>query len=492
MSSKHVKTAALYVISAIFVAVGLYFVIKKDTYLAFATPAVLGVLLLYVFSLDKVLLLISFLTPLSINIESLDVGLALSLPVEPLLAGLLLLFIAKFLYDHKFDVKISTHPISIVIYIMFIWMTITTITSEMPVVSIKFVVSRLWFVIPAYFMCAVLFKEPKNISRFVWLYIAGLVIVVIYTIINHASHGFDGDSAHWVMTPFYNDHTAYGAALAVYIILCIALLLMPGMKKSRRITGICVLCLLVLAIILSFCRASWISLIAALGVLLCVLLKIKFRYIAFIAAVLIGLFFTFQQQIFDSLSKNDQDASGNIVENIQSMTNITTDASNLERINRWNSAFRMFKERPVFGWGPGTYQFIYAPFQESRNKTIISTNSGDMGNAHSEYIGALAEQGLVGSLIVISLVIVFMYCGLMTYRRAKNRESKILVLGATLALFGYFVHGTLNNFLDTDKLAVPIWSCMAIITAIDCYHADKENFYETTEISEPQQVPNQK
>ena len=29
MSSKHVKTAALYVISAIFVAVGLYFVIKK-------------------------------------------------------------------------------------------------------------------------------------------------------------------------------------------------------------------------------------------------------------------------------------------------------------------------------------------------------------------------------------------------------------------------------------------------------------------------------
>ena len=492
LSNKYVKTAALYIISAVFVAIGLYFVVKKDTYLAFALPAVFGILLLYVFSLDTVLLLISFLTPLSINIQSLDVRLALSLPAEPMLAAVLVLFIAKYIYERNFDTKIARHPISVVIYIMFIWMIFTTITSEMPVVSLKFFVSRLWFIVPSYFLCALLFKEPKNITRFIWLYIAGLVIVILYTIINHASHGFDGDTAHWVMTPFYNDHTAYGAALAVYIVLCAAYLFMPNIKKTYKLGVAMVLLLMLLAIVLSYCRASWISLIAALGVLTCILLKIKFKYIAATAILLIGLFFTFQQQIFDSLSKNDQDASGNIAENIQSMTNISTDASNLERINRWNSAIRMFKERPVVGWGPGTYQFIYAPFQESRNKTIISTNSGDMGNAHSEYIGALAEQGLPGSLIVVAIVVVFMYSGLMTYRRAKNKESKVLVLAATLALLGYYVHGTLNNFLDTDKLAVPVWSCMAIITAIDCYHADKENFYETNDSSERQQVPSQK
>lgn len=489
---KYVKTAALYLIVALFVAIGLFFVVKKDTYLAFAMPVVIGILLLYVFSLDTVLLLIAFITPLSINIESLDVNLAISLPSEPMLAGVLVLFIAKYIYERKFDIKISSHPISIVIYIMFIWMTITTITSEMPVVSLKFLLSRLWFIIPSYFLCALLFKNPKNINRFIWLYIAGLIIVVIYTIINHASHGFDGDTAHWVMTPFYNDHTAYGAALAIYVVLCATYLFMPNMKKSRRFGVFLVLCLLLVATILSFSRASWISLIAAIGVLICVLLKIKFRYIAVVAAILIGVFFSFQHQIFDALSKNDQDASGNIIENVQSMTNISTDASNLERINRWNSAIRMFEERPFVGWGPGTYQFVYAPFQESKNKTIISTNSGDMGNAHSEYIGALAEQGLPGALIVVSIVVVFMHCGLVTYRRAKNKESKVLVLGTTLALLGYYVHGTLNNFLDTDKLAVPIWSCMAIITAIDRYHADKENFYDTNEVSEPQQVQDQK
>ncbi len=483
---KLVKTATLYVITAIIVAIGLYFVIKKDTYLAFALPAVIGILLLYVFSLDKVLLLTAFITPLSINIEKITGGLSVSLPAEPLLAGILVMFIAKTIFERRFNSKIAKYPISIVIYVMFIWMIATTITSEMPIVSVKFMVSRLWFIIPSYFLCALLFRDPKNISKFIWYYMAGLIIVVFYTISNHAMHGFDGDTAHWVMTPYYNDHTAYGAALAVYIVLCAAYMFMPNISKIKKLGIIATFCLLLLAIVLSFCRASWISLIAALGVLACVRLKIKFKYIAAVIVVLAGLFFTFQHQIFYSLSKNDQDASGDVVENIQSMTNISTDASNLERINRWNSAIRMFKDRPLFGWGPGTYQFLYAPYQESKNKTIISTNSGDMGNAHSEYIGTLAEQGIPGSLIVVSIVVVFMYCGLMTYRRAKNKESKILVLAATLALFGYYVHGTLNNFLDTDKLAVPIWSCMAIITAIDCFHADKENFYESNEVSERQ------
>ena len=43
--------------------------------------------------------------------------------------------------------------------------------------------------------------------------------------------------------------------------------------------------------------------------------------------------------------------------------------SNLERINRWQSAFRLFKERPILGWGPGAYQFVYAPYQKAKEKT---------------------------------------------------------------------------------------------------------------------------
>ena len=475
--SKKAIIGWLYAVAAIFVAIALYLVVNKSTYLFYALPVVLGILLLYIFSLDKVMMLISFLIPLSVVLEEFE-QLAVSLPAEPMLAGVLILFIAKLLYDGKYDRKVSSHPIAIVIYCMFVWMIVTTITSEMPIVSIKFIVSRLWFIVPAYFVCALLFKKPKNIDWFIWLYMASLCIVVVYTTIIHARHGFDGDSAHWVMSPFYNDHTAYGAALAIYLILAITYAVLPGLKTSRRLLILGVVAVLSVAMVLSSCRAAWISLVAALGVLACVLLRIKFRWILTVLLILVGLFFAFQHQIIDALEHNSQDASGDVVENIQSITNLSTDASNLERINRWQSAFRLFSERPVFGWGPGTYQFVYAPYQMSKEKTIISTNAGDGGNAHSEYIGPLAEQGFMGTILVLVLVITVIYTGLTAYQRAKNKKAKILALGATLAFFSYFVHGFLNNFLDTDKLAIPVWSCAALITVIDLYYSRQETFEE--------------
>lgn len=475
--SKRAKIGWLYLIAALFIAVALYLVVNKNNYLFFAVPVVLGVLLLYIFSLDKVMMLISFLVPLSVVLEELE-QLAISLPAEPLLAGMMILFIAKLLYDGAYDRRISTHPVAIVIYCMFFWMLVTTITSELPVVSIKFMVSRLWFVIPSFFVCALLFKKPKNIDWFIWLYIASLCIVVVYTTINHAKRGFDGDSAHWVMSPFYNDHTAYGAALAIYLIFAVTYVFLPGSKRSVRTAILGVVALLSVAMVLSGCRAAWVSLAAAIAVLLCVLLRIKFRWILTTVVILVGLFFSFQHQIIDALEHNNQDASGDVVENIKSITNISTDASNLERINRWQSAFRLFNERPVFGWGPGTYQFVYAPYQMSKEKTIISTNAGDKGNAHSEYIGPLSEQGVLGSLLVLALVVTVVYTGLRAYHKAKNKKAKVLALGATLAFFSYFVHGFLNNFLDTDKLAVPVWSTAALIVVLDLYYSGQEEFKE--------------
>lgn len=481
LNSKPAKSALLYIVSALFVAASLYLLLNKDTMLGFAIPVVVGILLLYIFRLDVVLFMVALVTPLSINLDLFDSGMTLSLPSEPLLIGIMLLFVAKLIYERNYDLRIASHPVSYVIYIMFFWMIVTTITSDMPLVSVKFIISRLWFIIPSYFMGAMLFRNTKNIDRFIWLYAGALLVVVAYTTVNHAMNGFSGNSAHWVMTPFYNDHTAYGAIIAIFLILSAMYLFIPNMKRNKRILVVLTTAVMIAALILSFCRAALLSIIGAIAVLICIKLKIKFRWIAATVVIVGGLFFAFQQQIFDSLSRNKQDASGNFVENIQSISNISTDASNLERINRWSSALRMFKERPVFGWGPGTYQFEYAPFQMSNEKTIISTNAGDMGNAHSEYIGPLAEQGLVGMLIMLTLVGMVVYTGITTYLRAKSKECKVITLGCTLAMIGYFIHGMLNNFLDTDKLAVPVWSCIAIIVVMDVYHSHKDTYYEEIE-----------
>jgi O-antigen ligase len=280
------------------------------------------------------------------------------------------------------------------------------------------------------------------------------------------------------MSPLYNDHTAYGAALAMYLILVIGYMFYPGIKPTQRLTIFIVSGILILAIILSLSRAAWISFAAALVVLAIVIFKIKMRWIVLSVVSFVFIFITFQHEIIDLLEKNKQDSSTDLIEHVQSISNISSDASNLERINRWQAAFRLFDERPVLGWGPGTYQFVYGPLQRSKEKTIISTNSGDRGNAHSEYIGPLSEMGLPGMFIVFLLVGTMIYTGIKTFNRARNNEVKVLSMATTLALVSYFVHGLLNNFLDTDKLSIPVWGCAAILVVMDLYYADKVSLKE--------------
>jgi O-antigen ligase len=77
----------------------------------------------------------------------------------------------------------------------------------------------------------------------------------------------------------------------------------------------------------------------------------------------------------------------------------------------------MFEDKPVFGFGPGTYMFQYAPYQLNKDRTIISTNSGDGGNAHSEYLGPLSESGVLGLLTFLLIAISVIYTAVQTYMR---------------------------------------------------------------------------
>lgn len=181
------------------------------------------------------------------------------------------------------------------------------------------------------------------------------------------------------------------------------------------------------------------------------------------------------------LEKNRQDASRDFEKHIQSISNISTDASNLERLNRWSAAFGMFEERPILGWGPGTYSFVYAPFQHSNEKTIISTNMGDRGNAHSEYIGPLCESGVLGAVTFIIIILITLSTGFRLYYTISDYEMKKLVLVTLLGFITYIVHGGLNNFLDTDKASVPFWGFIAMLVAIDVYH--KKNQEKDTSVS---------
>ena len=454
-------------------SIGLFFLAKENFWFA-AFPLVIAVLYLAVFSLDTILFIIVFCTPLAITLNDKTSGPAMSFPTEPLMFGVLLLFIFKFIFEGKFDRRVLYHPVTLSIYFVLGWMLFTTLISSFPIVSLKHLTSQLWFIVPFYFLGTQLFRTKKKMKQFVWTYLAGLFIVVAYTLIHHAQNGWTQKAAHWVMYPFYNDHTAYAAVLALFIPIALTMATNKKEHSTNRLLAGAITAILFIAIILSYTRAAWLSLVIALCVFVVFKLKIKFQHVLMMVVAIVALFLSFRSEIFMKLEKNRQDSATDFNKHIQSISNISTDASNLERINRWNSALRMWKQRPVLGWGPGTYQFNYAPFQKSSEMTIISTNAGDMGNAHSEFIGPLAEQGFPGMIAMIVFVIVVLYCGANYFSKSDHVENKKWILGILLGLVTYFVHGTLNNFLDTDKLAVPFWGFVSMIVALDVYHREDE------------------
>lgn len=460
--------------SLLFVLVNTVAIAREIPYVPILSLLAVAAYLL-VFRVDLAMYLLAIVTPFSFQLEDEKINIGLSLPAELLMIALALLFLCRVCYDLSIRRDLLKHPITIAIFAYLLWMFITCITSEIPVVSFKFWISKIWFIVSSYFMVIHLMDNKLgNWVRYFVCYAAALACVVVITTVKHAMVGFDEHIAHWIMSPYYNDHTAYGAVLALFIPIVTGFIFLPEIsRKAKLLLGV-ILGILLVGFYLSFSRAAWLSLMGAMGIWVVVKLRIRFTWFISILAIVVALFMAFSTEILYTMSRNSQDSSGNFVEHLQSISNISTDASNVERLNRWNSAFGMIEERPILGWGPGTYQFVYAPFQNSQYHTIITTNLGDGGNAHSEYIGPCAETGFVGLATVLALVITSLYYGLMTYRLSRNRTVRILSLSATLALITYFIHGTMNNFLDTDKLSLPFWGLFALITVLNVMYVQKD------------------
>jgi O-antigen ligase len=424
-------------------------------------------------SLDKFVYLIVFFVPLSIPLTTIvgrGIGVDLFLPTEPMLAGVMLLYFLKYLKGQRLDIRILRHPVTLAIFFNLTWIFITSITSSMPLVSFKFLIARIWFIIAFYLIAAQIFTSKKNMRNYIWFYIASFTLVIIYSLIRHSTHGLLNQmAAHAVVKPFYNDHTAYGMALGMLVPAILGLFAIYRKKLSitQSFFFIVLILLFFTATVFSYTRATWISLVAVGGIWILILLKIRWQYVVVMMIISLSLYFTFKTEILLKLEGNRQTSSGKLTEHVQSISNVKTDASNLERLNRWSCALRMFEEKPVFGWGPGTYMFQYAPFQNSWEKTSISTNAHTLGNAHSEYLGPLSEQGIAG---IISIILIFgltLWTGLKVYFRSKSKQVRLLTLSVILSLVTYYIHGILNNFLDTDKASALVWGFTAILVALD-------------------------
>jgi len=226
----------------------------------------------------------------------------------------------------------------------------------------------------------------------------------------------------------------------------------------------------------SYCRAAWISVMIAIVILL--LIKTNLRLRGFLISIVLLLFlgWTYYDEMIVAFRQNKVESSAHnagFFEQTRSITNITSDASNAERLNRWSCAVRMFKDRPVCGFGPGTFQFQYIGYQRPQEMTRISVTTpfvyefGKGGTAHSEYFLALSEAGIFSALLFIGFLIGTLYYGLRLIDRAPGVRLRSMAAIVMVGLMTYFTHSLFNNFLDNAKLAFLFWSSLCWLATVD-------------------------
>jgi putative inorganic carbon (hco3(-)) transporter len=433
-------------------------------------PPVLIAIAFALIAIDKFLLFTVFLVPVSVQLRFLipETSADLFLPTELMLAGILILMICKLIIWKEIDRRILVHPVSVISFCMLGWYLVTSFSSTLPVVSLKSFITKIWFFAGFYLLAAQIFSKEETIKKYFYAYIAGMTPVVFYYLTRMWQAGiFNQKMAYGSVRPFFNDHTSFGAALAFCIPVLFWFLISKKRSMPARIGFSLLLLVFTTALVFSYSRAAWLSLIAAAAVSLFLILKMSWK-IALPAILITAVIIFFSlSDIMIRMKENRQDSSDNMKQHLQSISNIRSDASNVERLNRWNCAVRMFREKPFLGWGPATYQFNYAPFQVASEKTIISTNYGGGGNAHSEYLGSLVDSGLPGLLLYVLLLIISIYRGVIIWKNHCEKHIRYLSLALVAGLVTYVVHGALNNFLDTDKVSALFWGMIAAIVASD-------------------------
>ncbi len=121
-------------------------------------------------------------------------------------------------------------------------------------------------------------------------------------------------------------------------------------------------------------------------------------------------------------------------------------------------AIDAFEEKPVLGHGAGTYQFSW---DQLRSIPI------PVQDAHSVFLEAFAELGLVGGLLVLSLFGVLLWTGFAAWRDARGpqRELCAVLLAAAVA---FTVGAALDWFWEIAVLGAIFFLASGVLVAVRC------------------------
>lgn len=426
-------------------------------------PAVL-VAMLALADIRAVYLLMWACIPLSTELEFTG-GFATDFPVEALmiiLTGVTLLWCLYHLPRLSFSLLF--HPISLLLLLHVAWIGCVTITSTEMFVSVKFLLAKIWYVVPFYLLSYLLLRQEKDFKTWLSMVLVPMLITVLVIFIRHGMEGFSFQSINLVLNPFYRNHVDYALILGVFFpFVCV----LTFHWMSRR-NAIIVCTILLVAIYFTYTRAAYLGLLCAVAGWICVRWKlVRYVLIAGIIVVLAGIItLAKDNRYIDFAPDYYRTITHYRFDNLLEATYRFEDVSTMERFYRWIAAFYMIGEKPVTGFGPNNFVAFYKPYTDEHFVTYVSDNPEQSG-VHNYFLMTAVEQGLPGLIIFLVLLCVSLLRAEWLYHRLRPGFYRRLLSGVIGAMFFIVFALLLNDMIETDKVGSFFFFNLALIVIIE-------------------------
>ncbi|OPY63603.1 MAG: O-Antigen ligase [Pelotomaculum sp. PtaU1.Bin065] len=121
-------------------------------------------------------------------------------------------------------------------------------------------------------------------------------------------------------------------------------------------------------------------------------------------------------------------------------------------------AAKMFKERPVLGWGGGGWREVYPAYQ-----SFLYTSN----QTHSYFVEVAVETGLAGLAVLAGLWVSFLAAARRLYRGSETAASRLLPLTLLVTALCLGMHAAIDFDLSLVAIALVLWAVFGLARGLD-------------------------
>ena len=390
-------------------------------------------------------------------------SLGTDLPDEPLMLLTAMAALILIIHNRKRLNSSFRHPLVFIILIQLVWIMITVIYSTGILVSFKYLLAKVWYLLAFVAAPVYLFRDRKIMERSFVFLLFYMMTFMLFAIIKHAQYNWTFENINDALDPFFRNHVNYSSLLVFMVPVQIAIIQLAASKRLKMVVQ-CLMFVTIVALYFSYARGAWLALIA--GFVSYWLIRKKLLFAGYLLFLLVCITAIFWLKSNDNYLKLAPDYNTTIFHTDFREHLVATyqmkDVSTAERFHRWVAGVRMINDSWKTGFGPTSFFREYKSYTQPAFKTWVSKNE-EQSTVHNYFLLLIIEQGAMGLLIFLLLLGVMFWHTQKIYHSTQQRKLKVMMGAVGALLVMQCVINSLSDLIETDKVGSVFYLCLALI-----------------------------